>query len=93
MGWWPGVIGIDSPRALQNAVFYYNGKNFAYKVVKSANSLRFPRFNVFTALTATNAVNLFQKIAKAHFGFTWQTKNACPTAYDRCHVRLLDLYL
>ena len=41
--------------------------------MRSADSLRFPRFNMFTALTVTHTMSSFQKIVKAHFGsFTWQ---------------------
>ena len=42
--WDSGVISIDSTRLLQNALFYYNRRTFAYREVRSADSLRFLRF-------------------------------------------------
>jgi hypothetical protein len=60
------VYGIDSTTT---------GRTFAYEEVRSADSLKFPRFNAFTTLTAKYTMNLFQKIVKVHFGsFIWQTK-------------------
>ena len=38
--WDSGVIGIDSPRSLQNAVSYYNGKNFCLRGGEECRQLK-----------------------------------------------------
>ena len=46
--WSMGVMGYRSPKALLNAVVYYNGKNFCLRGVKEHQSLRFGQLHRLT---------------------------------------------
>ena len=62
--WDSGVIGIDSPTSLQNAVFYYNGKNFCLRGGEECRQLMIlrTRFNLLDFVRAA----LTSSIRKHH---------------------------
>ena len=96
--WDSGVIGTDSPRSLQNAVFYYNGKNFCLRGGEECRQLKIsqiqrvhsPDGNIYHEFVSKNRQGTFRQL---HLANKEVPIYACPTAGDRCHVRLLDLYL
>ena len=96
--WDSGVIGTDSPRSLQNAVFYYNGKNFCLRGGEECRQLKISQIQ---RVHSPDGYIYHEFVSKNRQGTFWQLHlankevpiYACPTAGDRCHVRLLDLYL
>ena len=96
--WDTGVIGTDSPRSLQNAVFYYNGKNFCLRGGEECRQLKISQIQcvyspddyIYHEFVSKNRQGTFRQLYLANKEVPIY---ACPTAGDRCHVRLLDLYL
>ena len=96
--WTTGALGVHSPTSLQNAVFYYNGKNFALRgigeqyrpkvsqLVREYNPGRY----VYTENRSKNRsggigdFNVLSKIVPVYSN---------PAAGVRCHVFLLDVYI
>ena len=96
--WDSGELGITNPRSLQNAVFYYNGKNFCLRGGEECRQLKISQlervFNpdgyVYHEYVSKNRQGTFRKPYVSNKDVPIY---ACPTAGDRCHVKLLDLYI
>lgn len=87
--WEKGIIGASSPLALVRAIFYLNGKNFCLKGGQKHRQLKLSQF----------------QREKDHWKYTEHKSRGgsvgdvrvvrqfpCPSAGNRCHVHLLDLY-
>ena len=96
--WDSGQLGVDTPRSLQNAVFYYNGKKFCLRGGEECRQLRISQLQrihnpdgyVYHKYASKNCQSTFRQM---HLANKEVPIYACSTAGDRCHVRLLNLYL
>ena len=88
--WSMGVMGYRSPKALLNAVVYYNGKTFCLREVKEHQSLRFGQLHRLTdqyIYTEFGSKNLSGGVNDASEG---KRVSIVATGAYNCHVRLLD---
>ena len=98
--WNSGVLGIETPKALLNAVFYYNGKNFH---LRGGEEHRFLHLSQLQRHFSPDRYEYTEEGSKNNPGgladVRMQRPNkivpiyATPTAGNRCHVKILDLYL
>ena len=96
--WESGELGTKTPRSLQNAVFYYNGKNFCLRGGEECRQLKVsqirrmykPDSYIYYEYVSKNRQGTFRQ---QHLSCKEVPIYACSRAGDRCHVRLLDLYL
>ena len=96
--WESGELGTKDPKALQNAVFYYNGKNFCLRGGVEHRELKVtqlertfePNGYIYHEYVSKNRPGTYQKL---HLQNKQVPIYACPDAGERCHVFLLDLYL
>ena len=98
--WESGVLGTDSPRALLNAVFFYNGRNF---LLRGGEEHRFLRLSQFQRYSNPDRYEYTESGSKNNSGgledIQAQRRNKIvpiyknPSAGNRCHVTLLDLYI
>ena len=96
--WEQGVMNTSSPRGLLNAVFFYNGKNFALRggkehrdfslsmLVRKENPDRY----IYTENASKNRGGGLGQLTLEHKTVPIY---ATPSAGERCHVHLLDLYI
>ena len=94
--WENRIMGCHSPRALVRAVFYLNGKNFCLRGGEEHRELKFVQLKrnidhwTYTEHGSKNYrggfgdLNRKNKVVKQF---------PVPDAGDRCHVKLLDLYV
>ena len=96
--WEGGVLGVDSPRALLNAVFYYNGKGPCLRGGKEHRSLKLsqivlhddPPHYVYTENGSKNrngGINQRRVQNKVVPVFL------CPEGGNRCHFTILQKYI
>ena len=96
--WSSGQLGTKTPRALQNAVFYYNGKNFCIRGGEKHRNLKVSQMQrqynpdryVYHEYVSKNRLGTFKK----HHISSKVVPIHCQCARGtRCHVHLLDFYL
>ena len=95
--WSTGVLGMDSPKALLNAVFYLNGKNFCLRGGEEHRRLALsqiirkynPDHYIYTEAGSKNRQGTYQQ---KYIPNKQVPIYACPAAGNRCHVRILDMY-
>ncbi len=96
--WVNGVLNTNTPRGLLRAVFYYNGKNFIlrggqeHRDLKVSHLLRLkdPDRYIYTENTSKNRAGGLAQLRLEH---KQVPVYASSSDGERCHVRLLDLYL
>ena len=96
--WSEGILNVTTLRSLLRAVFYYNGKNFIlcrgqeHRDLKDSQlvRLRNPDQYIYTENVSKNRAG---GIAQLHLEHKQVPTSASSIAGDRCHVRLLDLYI
>ena len=95
--WEKGILKDDNPRALLNAVFFLNGKNFALRGGQEHASLKISQL---VRLHNPPAYKYTENGSKNHSGGINDKScnkevliTAEPELGKRCHVYLLDLYL
>ena len=95
--WDRGIIGLDTPQSLLNAVFYYNGRNFGLRGIRERHNLCFSQI---VGLTNPDRYQYIEHGSKNNAGgidvFKLDVKNVTVTAMKdsmQCHVRILDTYL
>ena len=94
--WESGVLGVHDPTSLLRAVFYSNGKNFCLRGGSEHRNLRLSQLK-----RTENGYTYTENASKNRSGGLAQlrVKNKAvdirenPEAGDRCHCRLLDLYI
>ena len=93
-----GVLGIDTPKSLLRAVFYYNGKNFCLQEGKEHCCLKLSQ--IVRHMDPDHYVYT-ENGSKNRSGGLWQLRveNKVVPIYAveelgvRCHVRILDEYI
>ena len=94
--WTIGLVGSHSPKALLNAIFYYNGKNFMLRGVQEHHTLRFSQI---VRGYQPNKYTYYEHGSKNHQGGVLDTSDGKVVTIvhrpnqSRCHVALLDFYL
>ena len=92
--WELGILGLSTPRALLNAVFFYNGKSFALRGIKEQAELRFEQVR-----RRAEGYTYYEHGSKNHSGGVDDKSNGkVVTIVDTpnskiSHVGILDLYL
>ena len=90
------MLGTDNPKSLLRAVFFGNGKNFCLRGGSEHRDLRLSQIQQTEngyKYTENSSKNRSGGLAQLHL------KNKCveiyrnPEAGDRCHCRILDLYI
>jgi hypothetical protein len=97
--WKKGILGIDTPKGLFNAVFYLNGKNFHLR----GEEHKFLQISQVQYFQDPERYEYVEGGSKNHCGglqeITSCSRNkvvpilANPQAGSRCHVHVLNLYL
>ena len=87
--WTKGVLGTHSPKALLNAVFFYNGKTFLLRGVQKHYNLIFCSIDRYT---------YYEYVSKNHQGGVSDSSESkvvivVHSQTGRSHVSILDLYL
>ena len=94
--WACGVLGVDNPTSLLRAVFFNNGKNFCLRGGNEHRNLRLSQLrrteNGYT-YTENASKNRSGGLAQLHIKNKSVQIHENPEAGDRCHCRLLDLYI
>jgi hypothetical protein len=98
--WKSEVLGLHTPKALLNAAFYYNGKNFH---LRGGEEHRFLRLSQFQRHVHPDRYEYTESGSKNNSGgiedIRGNVRNKIvpiysnPASGDRCHVRILDLYI
>ena len=97
--WESGVMGIGDPKSLLRAIFYYNGKNFCLRGGQEHRQLKLSQFvrlhtpcdhYIYTENSSKNRSGGF---AQLHLENKVVPIFHNPDADNRCHVKLLDLYI
>ena len=96
--WEKGVLGVSTPLGLLRAVFYCNGKNFC---LRGGQEHRRLKISQLSRSSNPDRYVYTENGSKNHSGGFMQLRveNKVVPIYaskdfgDRCHVRLLDLYL
>lgn len=94
--WSTGIVGFQSPKALLNAIFYYNGKNFMLRGVQEHQTLRFSQI---VRGYQPDKYTYYEHGSKNHQGGVSDTSDGKVVTivrrpnHSRCHVVLLDFYL
>ena len=94
--WASGVLGLDTPRSLLNAVFYYNGKNFCLRGGQEHRDLKlsqFTREHDHYLYTENSSKNRQGGWAQLRLENKRVPIYANPKAGERCHVQILDRYI
>ena len=94
--WDKQILNTCTPRGLLNAVFYYNGKNF---VLHGGQEHRDLKLSMLTRLKDPDRYVYVENSSKNRGGGLGQLRlehkkvpvYSCPSAGERCHVRLLDM--
>ena len=100
--WSSGVMGIHSPTALFNAIFYCNGKNLCLRGGDEHWRLQLSQFErktdhyIYTENCSKNRSGTFKQLHVKNKVVPFYC--TCPTSemkleVSHCHVHLLDLYL
>lgn len=94
--WACGVLGVDNPTSLLRAVFFNNGKNFCLRGGSEHRNLRLSQLrrteNGYT-YTENASKNRSGGLAQLHIKNKSVEIHENPEAGNRCHCRLLDLYI
>ena len=98
MLWSSGVLGSESPQALLNAVFFYNGKNFLLRGGEEHRNLKISQLQRMTNPDRYVYVETGSKNKQGGINDIRQENKivpmyANPSIGSRCHVHLLDVYL
>ena len=100
--WEKGVLSLDNPTGLLNAVFFYNGKNFC---LRGGVEYRILKFSQFVRETTTIDGKKISCYIYTEFGSknnqggltSLNQKNKTVKHYEtdseHCHVKILDKYL
>ena len=96
--WRSGVLGTNTPKSLQNAVFYTVGKVFCLRSGKEHRDVKTSQFQrksdpncyVYTEHTSKNRNGTFQQL---HIKNKIVPVCACPEAGEQCPVYSMDFYL
>jgi hypothetical protein len=93
--WVKGVLGIHSPKALLNAVFFYNGKFFLSREVREHYNLTFVQLK---RQNNPDRYTYYEYVSKNHQrGVSNSSEGKVVTIVlsqtGRSHVSILDLYL
>ena len=94
--WSSGIIGINNPLSLQRAIFFYNGKNFCLRGGEEHRSLKLSQFTrnedcyIYTENVSKNRAGGLAQL-KLENKSVRIVRN--PDAGNRCHCKLMDLYL
>ncbi len=96
--WQSGVLGISSPQALQNAIFFLNGKSFALRGISEQYNLKVSQLQRETnpdryVYVEHGFKNRSGGIADYKVPNKQVPIYANPIAGPRCHVYILDMYL
>ena len=95
--WEREIIGFNSPKALLNAIFFLNGKNFILRGVSEQYNLRFQQIILCENPERIQYVEHGSKnnaggIAEQNLTVKNVTINAVPHS-SRCHVRVFQEYM
>ena len=96
--WEKGILNLDTPQGLLNAVLYYNGKNF---VLRGGQEHRDLKFSQLTQLRNPDCYMYVEKSSKNRGGGLGQLHlehkkvpvYASSSVGSRCRVRILDTYI
>ena len=96
--WSKGIMNTNTPKALQNAVFYTVRKMFSLRGGIEMRNLKISQIQrhtnpdryVYTELVSKTSNGTFKKL---HVANKTVPVFACPEAGERCPVHILDLYL
>ena len=96
--WSKGILNTTTPRGLLRAVFFYNGKNFVLRGGQEHRNLQISQLSrlfcpdryVYTEKSSKNCAGGLAQLRLEHKTVPIYS---VPSAGERCHVRLLDLYL
>ena len=96
--WTSGVMGVDTPKSLQNAAFYIVGKMFSLRGGVEHRSLKLSQISrmsnpdqyVYHENVSKNHNGSFKKI---HVKKKVVPIYACPEVGERCPVKVLDKYI
>lgn len=94
--WRSGVLGLNTPRALLNAVFYYNGKNFCLRGGQEHRDLKLSQITrehdhyLYTENSSKNRQGGWAQLRLENKRVPFY---ANLQAGERCHVHILDLYI
>lgn len=96
--WTSDVLGSKSPKALLNAVFFYNGKNFHLRGGEEHRFLKISQIQRRTNPDRYIYVETGSKNRQGGLNDIYDNNKVVPifsnaSAGERCHVFLLDLYL
>ena len=99
--WSKGVLSLDNPIGLMNAVFFYNGKNFCLRGGNEHRNLRLSQFRKETSTIDGKEVTCYvysefgSKNNQGGLGSlnqSSQTVRQYASDSERCHVRILEIY-
>ena len=98
MLWESGTMGIHSPQALFNAVFFLNGKNFCLRGGEEHRSLKLSQFKKCQYPLSYTYVENGSKNRNGTFSQRNLPNKTVPIysnpdLKERCHVYILDLYI
>ena len=100
--WKKGILSLDNPTGLLNAVFFYNGKNFCLRGGAEHRNLKFSQFVRETTTVDGKQLSCY---VYSEFGSKNnqggltslnqrnKTVKQYETKSERCHVKILDKYL
>ena len=102
--WQKKILGYDTPKTLQKAVFFVVGLNFVLRGVEEHHSLQPQQFKRYPTDMSLYSVDTYYEYTEfisknnMHRFKDINATNKCVRAYgspgsERCVVRLLDLYL
>ncbi len=95
--WESNTLGLHSPQALLNAVFYLNGKNFCLRGGEEHRALKISQVERCSDPPSYRYVENGSKNRNSTFAQRYVTNkivpiHANPALKEQCHVRVLDLY-
>ena len=94
--WESGVLGVDDPTKLLRAVFFNNGKVFCLRGGEEHRSLKLSQFKRTEngyKYTENSSKNRSGGLAQLHLKNKSVDVYRNPEAGDRCHCRILDVYI
>ena len=100
--WERGILSLDNPTGLFNAVFYYNGKNFCLRGGAEHRNLRVSQLSRKTNIIDGKEVSCYvyteygsknNQGGLASLNQRNKTVKQYETDSKRCHVKILDKYL
>ncbi len=91
--WQCGVLGVQDPTSLLRAVFFNNGKTFCLRGGEEHRNLRLSQFKNGYSYTENASKNRSGGLAQLRIKNKTVEIFANAEAGDRCHCRLLDLYI